>query len=214
MKIALSLLVVFLGCCLFPAGALAVNPFLAAADDKPVFAKFRGTEWNDEHGTKEFPLTAKVVTTRIAQAPWGVIFKISFENIISKTRPGSVLVQLPFYYIVTDDEIVFLNYVVHLDEFDNEVAAKKLAAESKPPTFHPSDVQGICKGTRKSSDKLTETSVIVKGNRCTYMWSHNSGHFTTIVWQKGVGLVEYAQGYGAAKDGYRLKRSGGAKGKS
>lgn len=205
MKIALSLLVVFLGCCLFPAGALAVNPFLAAANDKPVSAKFSGTEWNDNYGTKEFPLTAKVVTTRIAQAPWGVIFKISFENIASKLEPKREL--RPVYYIATDDEIILLN------EEDNEAAAKKLATEEKPPTFDPSDVHGISKGTRKSSNKLTETSIVVKGNRCTYMWSHNSGHFTTVIWQKGVGLIEYAQGYGAAKDGYRLKRVGSAKDK-
>ena len=197
MKIALSLLVVFLGC-LFPAGALAANPFLSAGDDKPVSAKFSGTEWKDDYGAKEFPLSAKVVTTRIAQAPWGAIFRISFENIASKLDPKREVRDV--YYIVTDDEIVLLN------EEDNMAAAQKLAADSKPPTIDPGDVRGISKGTRKSSDKLTETSIVVKGNRCTYMWSHNSGHFTTVIWQKGVGLIEYAQGYGAAKDGYRLKR--------
>lgn len=36
--------------------------------------------------------------------------------------------------------------------------------------------------------------------------SHNSGHFTKIVWKRGVGLVEYASGYGAHADGFRLKR--------
>jgi hypothetical protein len=198
MKIATALLVVFLGCCLLPASSLAVNPFLSATNDQPVSAPFKGTEWNDEIGPKELPLSAKVVTTRIAQAPWGAIFKISFENIVSKTDPKREL--RPVYYIATDDEIVLLN------EEDNEAAAKKLAAEEKPPTFDAGDVHGISKGTRKTSDKLTETSIVVKGNRCTYMWSHNSGHFTTVIWQKGVGLIEYAQGQGAAKDGYRLKR--------
>lgn len=200
MKIALSLLVAFLGGGLLPLRTFAANPFLSAADDQPVSAKFSGTEWNDEYGQKEFPLGAKVVTTRIVQAPWGAIFQISFENIVSKLDPKRDL--RPVYYIVTDDEIVLLN------EKDNLAAARKLAAESMPPTFDPSYVQGISKGTRKSSDKLTETSIVVKGNRCTYMWSHNSGHFTTVVWQKGVGLVEYAQGYGASKEGYRLKRVG------
>lgn len=200
MKVALSLLAVFLGCCLLPDSSLAANPFLSATDDKPVSAHFSGTEWSDDYGTKEFPLSAKVVTTRIAQAPWGAIYQISFENIVSKLAPKRDL--RPVYYIVTDDEIVLLN------EEDNIAAAKKLAADPKPPTFDPGDVQGISKGTRKSSDKLTETSIVVAGNRCTYMWSHNSGHFTTVIWQKGVGLIEYAQGYGAGKDGYRLKHVG------
>ena len=36
--------------------------------------------------------------------------------------------------------------------------------------------------------------------------SHNSGHYTKFVWRKGVGLVEHASNYGAAKDGFHLKR--------
>jgi hypothetical protein len=198
MKIAVLLLVAFLRCGLFPANSHAANPFLSVPNDKPVSAPFRGTEWGDEIGPKDLPLSAKVVTTRIAQAPWGAIFKISFENIVSKADPKREL--QPVYYIVTDDEILLLN------EEDNMAAAQKLAAEAKPPTFDPTYVQGISKGTRKSSDKLTETSIVVKGNRCTYSWSHNSGHFTTVIWQKGVGLIEYAQGRGARADGYRLKR--------
>lgn len=194
-----SLLLVLLACGVLSARALAANPFLFAADDKPVSAKFTGTEWRDDNGDRDLPLSARVVTTRIAQAPWGSIFKISFEDIVSKADPKREL--RPVYYIATDDEIVLLN------EQDNEAAARKLAAQDKAPTFEPGDVQGISKGSRKNSDKLTETNITVKGNRSTYQWSHNSGHFTTIVWQRGVGLIEYAQGYGARKDGYHLKRA-------
>lgn len=32
------------------------------------------------------------------------------------------------------------------------------------------------------------------------------GHFKKVVWQKGIGLVEYSAGQGAMADGYRLKR--------
>ncbi|HEY3900350.1 MAG TPA: hypothetical protein VGM54_17200 [Chthoniobacter sp.] len=32
--------------------ALAATPFLSAPDDKPVAAKFKGTEWRDETGPK------------------------------------------------------------------------------------------------------------------------------------------------------------------
>jgi hypothetical protein len=198
MKNALAFLLILLGCCALPAGSLAANPFLSAGDDKSVSAKFSGAEWGDEIGPKDLPLSAKVVTTRIAQAPWGSIFKISFENIVSKADPKRELP--PVYYIATDDEIVLLN------EEDNEAAAKKLAAESKPPAFDPSYVQCVNKGARQKSEGLTETSIVLKGGRCTYQWSHNSGHFTTVVWQKGVGLIEYAQGRGARADGYRLQR--------
>src|SRR5258708_8390273 len=200
----LLLLPILLGCGALSTGALAANPFLSAADDKPVSAKFAGTEWGDDIGSKDLPLSAKVVTTRIAQAPWGAIFKISFEDIASRAEPKREIG--PIYYIATDDEIVLLN------EEKPEETAKKLAAEAKAPAFDPSYVHGISKGTRKSAEGvLTETNIVVKGDRCTYRWSHNSGHFTTIVWQKGVGLIEYAQGRGARADGYRLKRAGTSK---
>ncbi|MDR3401173.1 MAG: hypothetical protein P4L99_01645 [Chthoniobacter sp.] len=196
----LSSLLVLLGCVAFAASAPAANPFLSATDDKPVATKFTGTEWNDEYGVKEFPLSATIVTTRIAHAAWGDIFKVSFEKIGSRLTPKREI--LPDHFIVTDNEIVLLN------EEKPEETAKNLAASPTVPTFEPGDVRGINTGTRKTSDTLTETSIIVKGNRCTYMWSHNSGHFTTIIWQKGVGLIEYAQGRGASADGYRLKRVG------
>src|SRR5215469_17363891 len=61
----------------------AANPFLDAKDDKPVSAKFSGTEWGDEIQQEEIPLTARVVTTRLAKMPWGAIFKIEFTDLKS-----------------------------------------------------------------------------------------------------------------------------------
>src|SRR5437867_13388427 len=59
------------GSILLSVSALAANPFLDANDDMPVSAKFRGTEWGDETGEEEIPVTAQVVTTRVAKMPWG-----------------------------------------------------------------------------------------------------------------------------------------------
>jgi len=202
MRLLPALFLLLLGCRALSTDALAANPFLSASDDKPVSAKFAGTEWGDEIESKDLPLSARVVITRIAAAPWGAIFKVSFENIVSRAKNRREI--SPVYFVTTDDEIALLN------EEKPEDVAKKLAADANPPKFDPADVRGISKGTRKSSDTLTETNITVKGDRCTYQWSHNSGHFSTIVWQKGVGLIEYAQGYGARKDGFRLKRAGGA----
>src|SRR5919198_1466373 len=102
--------------------AFAANPFLDAPDDKPVSAKFRGTEWGDE--TEEIPLTARVVTTRIAKMPWGAIFKIEFTDLKS-SAPQKREIR-PDYFIVTDDRIVLLN------EQDNDAATKKISAMDKP----------------------------------------------------------------------------------
>jgi hypothetical protein len=59
----------------------AANPFLDAKDDKPVSAKFRETEWGDEIQQEEIPLTARIVTTRVAKMPWGAIFKVEFTDL-------------------------------------------------------------------------------------------------------------------------------------
>jgi hypothetical protein len=174
------------------------NPFLGANDDKPASAKFRGTEWGDEIQQEEIPLTARVVTTRIAKMPWGAIFKIEFTGL--KSRAPQKREIRPDYFIVTDDRIVLLN------EQDNDAAVKKISALDKAPTFENGDVRGIASGKLNYEDAPWTTTIELEGDQCTYLSSHSSGHFSKIVWKKGVGLVEYASGYGAHADGYRLKR--------
>ena len=178
--------------------AFAANPFLDAKDDKPVSAKFRGTEWGDEIQQEEIPLTARLVTTRVANMPWGAIFKIEFTDL--KSRAPQKREIRPDYFIATDDRIVLLN------EEDNDAAIKKISAMDKAPTFEDRDIRGITSGKMNYEDGPWTTTIEIKCNECTYLASHNSGHFTTMVWKKGVGLVGYASGYGAHADGFRLKR--------
>jgi hypothetical protein len=62
---------------LFPVLGYGANPFLDAKKDQPASANFRGTEWSDDFPDEiphEIPLTARVVTTRVAKMPWGAIF--------------------------------------------------------------------------------------------------------------------------------------------
>ena len=182
----------------------AANPFLDAKDEKPVSASFRGTEWNDEFPQHDLPhdipLTARVITTRIAKMLWGAIFKIEFTNLKSRA-PEKREIPKPRYYIVTDDRIVLLN------EEDNDAAAKKISAMDKPPEFEPGNVYGITTGKFSHEDGPWHKTIEVKGDLCVNLDEHPSGHFTKIVWKKGVGLVEFAMGYGAAREGFRLKRS-------
>jgi hypothetical protein len=177
----------------------AANPFLDAPNDKPVSAKFRGTEWGDEISEDEIPLTARVVTMRMAKMSWGAIFKIEFTDL--KSRAEKQREVPPDYFIVTDNRIVLLN------EEDNDAAAKKISSLDKPPQFEPDDVYGITSGTFEHQEGEWKTTIKVKGDLCIYEASHPSGHFKKVVWKKGVGLVEYASGYGAHADGYRLKRA-------
>ena len=183
---------------LLPSFTHAANPFLDAPSDKPVSAKFRGTEWGDEIRQDEIPLTARVVTTRLAKMLWGAIFKIEFTDLESRAPQKREI--RPDYFIVTDDRIVLLN------EEDNEAAVKKISASDKPPEFDPGDVYGITTGKFNHEDGLWKTTVSLKGDLCVYDSSHPSGHFKKIVWKKGVGLLEYGSGSGAHADGFRLKR--------
>ena len=187
----------------FAAPVFAANPFLDAKDDKPVSANFRGTEWNDENIQGEIPLTARMVTTRIAQMSWGAIFKIEFLDLKSRAKERREI--RPQYFIATDDRIVLLT------EEDNDAAAKKISAMEKSPEFEQGYIRAIISGKLHFEDGPYTTTIDVKGDECTYLSSHNSGHYSKVVWKKGVGMVEHASNYGAMKDGFRLKRAASKK---
>jgi hypothetical protein len=184
---------------LLSVAAFAANPFLDAPNDKPVSAKFRGTEWSDDIGEEDISLTARVVTTRLAKMPWGAIFKIEFTDLKSRAEKQREI--RPDCFIVTDNRIVLLN------EEDNDAAAKKISSLDKPPEFEPNDIYGITSGTFEHEEGEWKTTIRLKSDLCIYEASHPSGHFKKVVWKTGVGLVEYASGYGAHADGYRLKRT-------
>jgi hypothetical protein len=183
---------------LLPVSVYAANPFLDAPDNKPMSAKFRGTEWGDEIQQDEISLTARVITTRVAKMPWGAIFKIEFTDLESRAPQKREI--RPDYFIATDDRVVLLN------EEDNDAAVKKISALDKPPEFGQGEIYGIARGSFNYENGLWKTKINLKGDLCIYDASHPSGHFKKIVWKKGVGIVEYASGYGARVDGYRLKR--------
>src|SRR5882757_10150726 len=182
---------------LFSVSTYAANAFLDAQNDQPVSAKFRGTEWSDDIG-QDVPLTARVMITRMAKMQWGATFKVEFTDLKSRAdKPHEIR---PEYFIVTDNRIVLLN------EEDNDAAAKKISALDKPPDFEPNDIYGITSGSFEHQEGKWKTTIKLKGDLCICEASHPSGHFKKIVWKKGVGLVEYASGYGAHADGYQLKR--------
>jgi hypothetical protein len=89
---------------------------------------------------------------------------------------------------------------------NNEEATKKIAAMDKPPAFEENSIYGISKGHFKHQEVDWTTTISLKDDLCVYDSIHPSGHFKRIVWKKGVGLIQYDSGYGAMKDGFRLKR--------
>jgi hypothetical protein len=185
---------------LLAGASYAANPFLDKPDDKPVSANFRGTEWRDAIDEGEIPLTARMVTTRIAKMPLGAIFKIEFVDL--KSRAPEPRKIEPEYFIVTADRIVLLN------EENIPAAIQRISALDKQPEFQPDEIYGITSGKFTHQEGLWKTTIELRGDRCTYLASHSSGHFKKVVWKKGVGLVEYSAGYDAMGDGCRLKRTG------
>jgi hypothetical protein len=183
---------------LLAGASYAANPFLDKPDDKPVSANFRGTEWRDAIDEGEIPLTARMVTTRIAKMPLGAIFKIEFVDLKSRAPEP----RKPEYFIVTADRIVLLN------EENIPAAIQRISALDKQPEFQPDEIYGITSGKFTHQEGLWKTTIELRGDRCTYLASHSSGHFKKVVWKKGVGLVEYSAGYDAMGDGCRLKRTG------
>ena len=86
-------------------------------------------------------------------------------------------------------------------------AIARIAALDKPPAFEDGDIYGISHGSKKFANPPATTTIKTAKDTCTYLYSHESGHFTKLVWKQAAGLVEYAQGYGAHQDGFRLKRA-------
>jgi len=125
-------------------------------------------------------------------------FQVEFTDLKSSAQKHREI--RPDYFIVTDDRIVLLN------EEDNDAAVKKISALDKPAQFEQNEIYGITNGKFDYEDGSWKTTIRLNGNLCVYDAGHPSGHFKKIVWKKGVGLVEYASGYGAHADGYRLKR--------
>jgi|SRR5436309_730961 len=120
---------------LLTVSACSANPFVDAPDDKPASAKFRGTEWGDNISQEEIPLTAQVVTTRMAKMSWGEIFKIEFADV--KSRAPEPRKIEPEYFVATDERIFLLN------EENIPAAIKRISALDKPLEFEPGEIYGI-----------------------------------------------------------------------
>jgi hypothetical protein len=183
------------------ASAFAANPYLDLKDDQPVVAEYSGKEWGDEIQAPTeagIDFSAKVSLQRLAAMPWGQIVRVSFE-------PKGTRKIEPLHLLVTDNEILELTS----ENLEREV--KAIAAMAKQPKFAKTDVRALSKGSLTVSDAPWTTKVTIKDGVCTYLTSHNSGHFTKFVWKKGAGLVEYGNGQGALADGFRLKPAPAAK---
>lgn len=190
--------------CSLPAASAgpADNPYLQARDDRPISVELQGTEWGDDIDGGERRLAARMTTTRIATLPFGAVFRVEF---VALPTGGAMPRALPRWLLLaTASEIALLPGEAE------EATLQKLRALATAPPVAAQDVRAIARGSRRlASAPARQTRIHVEGSRCTYRRTHPSGHFTTLVWQRGVGLIEYAEGRGARADGFRLRLRGG-----
>lgn len=175
--------------------ALGANPYVNLPDDQAVSSTYTGKEWGDEINspTEEgADFSARVTLQRLASMPWGQIVKISFA-------PKSERMIQPLHFLVTDGQILELLGA----DLDKEI--KSISEMKKQPAYAKNDVRALNRGGLNFQDGPWTTQVKTSGGTCTFLSSHNSGHFTKLVWKKGAGLVEYSWGRGALADGFRLK---------
>lgn len=179
--------------------AQADNAYLQAADAKPVEVELAGTEWGDDIDGGERKLAARMSTTRLAVLPYGAVFRIEF---VSLPAGGAMPRAIPrLLLLATPQEIAIL------PSGDEAATLQRLQSQKSPPPIAAEAVRAIARGQRpKSRTRGGESWLRVVGDLCTYRYAHPAGHFTTLVWQRGVGLVEYATGRGARADGFRLRR--------
>lgn len=185
--------------------ASAKNPYLSLPNSEPVTHQFTGEEWDQERigiddakeQSKRGPLTASVTTMRLEKMSWGEIYRISFE-----TAPAASQRRIPSaFLLVTDSEILELSS----DDMHREI--RVIREMKKQPRFEKGDVVALSKGSLKTSAGMWKTEITVKDDTCKKStWHDGSGHFSTLVWKKGAGLVEIAMGRGAELTGYELKR--------
>ncbi len=176
--------------------ALAANPYLDLKDDQPVATTYAGKEWGDEIASPTedgVDFTAKVTMQRLAAMPWGQVVKVSFA-------PKSNRVIAPLYLIVTDGQILLL------PGGNTEQEVKAISEMKRQPRYERSDIRALAGGSLNFQAGPWTTKLTSRGGTCTYLTSHNSGHFTKFVWAKGAGLVEFSEGQGAMQDGFRLKK--------
>ena len=179
--------------------ARAENPFLWMKSGTPEVAEWSGTEWYfqiHKSAKEERPCAANVSCRRIAKMSWGQIVRYRF------TLPGELELD-PLYFLVRDDVI--------LDLTDDDVVylIGTVATMKSAPQYEPKDVRALVEvGTHQASDEPWSSTVTTTSDTSTYLATHPSGHFSKLVWKRGVGLVEYSTGNGARKDGLRLQAGG------
>lgn len=178
-------------------------------------AKFAGTHWRE--GNKDRPLQAVISVQEVGKGSFGTAIELRVDTSDKERVIG------PFQWVITPEAAV---YDVWFGEANADLK-QWISGSSKPDlTLGNLRVPVIEADSGRFADpKIPKVSA----SHESYLWSEglrqcsireNRAHdvlryatfhegnsnFTSLVWQRGVGLVRMALGSGAHRDGYELDR--------
>lgn len=200
----LLLLTIWLTGLQFCLGATFLPPM-----DQPI--RFTGVHWNDEWAG-DSPVEVEGKFSSRAKFDTGEIVQLKLSPMGKPAHPRDwplltfwVTPQGAIYRIGGED----VSKAPELDPFCIVVPAFDEAWHFvNPPTGTAETMVSTSdRGWRWSALPWTTTIRTDDGSLVHYVASHPSGHFTSYVWQRDVGLTELSMGSGAGQDGWRLFRT-------
>lgn len=153
---------------------------------------YQGQSWSEEwDGDKK--VNASLQIEKLVELGRGELYRLSF-TIDQLEKPE----KRTLYLWVAEQEIYEL--AVKVEE------AQQMQKTGQSPEISPGDLR-FKQADWELEQPPWHSSIEDDGQTCKYQTVHNSGHFSTWVWAKGQGLVQYARGYGAHRAGWDLRRA-------
>lgn len=206
---------VFLAGCLSSCFALLAQepeaapvPFLVP-DSPPV--AFTGVHWNDEWDG-DSPLSAEGSWVPLARFETGQFVRL---NLARQGKPEHPREFPELIFWVTPQGAIYLSGTEDVSKAPEVTPLDLILPEideaghftHPPTTSEETPVLASARGWRWTNAPWTTEVSTDDGTVVRYLSSHPGGHFTKMVWQRGVGLTEIAMGSGARQSGWSLHRT-------
>jgi hypothetical protein len=168
-------------------------------------ARLEGTCWNDgSAGGKDQPLSAEVSLVEVATGAWGRAVEVRLA-----TTPKSRVIP-PLRWVETPNGAIYT-----AADGENWSASVEPASLLIPASAQDTLTFALPDGPKQNAHSQQwqrgpwqmSTRLNRGGDIAQHLAEHASGHFTTIVLQRGVGVLRLGMGSGAHQDGWQLNRT-------
>lgn len=190
------------------------NPYLPDLD-KPI--RYSGVQWNDEW-QGDSAIQAEGKFSSVAKFDAGEIVKFSLATTGKPKHPRTfpeflfwVTNEGAIYRLPTDDtkqapKVEPLDIVVPVVTEEGKFGGAPKSSGDVP-------IISSEYGWRWTSAPWTTEIATDNGGLVMFRSYHPSGHFTRMLWQRGLGITEISMGSGARQDGWELHRTAAPAGK-